>query len=152
MGSRAVLSNNPKMKVVILCTILLITLTGLSIGCSRQESARDHKPGKTPTIEPTPGLVVYGEVRDANGAGMANVEIYRGYSSYPGELIATTDPRGHYESGFYYIPGDENVTISARQTGQEFEPEYYIWRHYHGLEKVECNFSARNPILSYLIK
>ncbi len=98
-----------------------------------------------PTGSPTPGLVVYGTVLDQQGVGVENVSIYRSYASYPGEVIATSDASGYYQSDFYWIPGDENVSIRAEKSGSVFSPEACDWRHYHGYERVECNFSAELP-------
>ena len=137
-------TRNRLIKIVVVWNSLLMILEGMISGCSNLEDASKDNPLDTATPEPTPGLVVYGDVRDSNGVGLANVDIYRSYSAYPGELIATTDPDGHYESDFYYIPGDEMVTVYAKQAGLEFKPEYYYWRHYYGNEKVECDFSVQN--------
>ena len=110
---------------------------------------RDRRP-ETPAAEGVPGLVVYGYVRDSNGAGVEGVGIYRSYASYPGEVIATTDADGYYQSDFYPIPGDEMVTVWAIRSGQEFEPDKYYWRHWHGYEQAECNFVLREPHEFYL--
>lgn len=88
----------------------------------------------------TPGLVVYGTVRNMSGEGVENVSIYRSYSAYPGELIATTDANGDYESEFAEIPGEEMVTVWAVGQGLTFEPEQSYWRHYYGYERTRCDF------------
>ena len=132
-------------KIIVVCNALLMILGGMISGCSTLENTSKVDPVDRATPEPMPGLVVYGDVRDSNGVGLANVDIYRSYSAYSGELIATTDPDGHYESDFYYIPDDEMVTVWADQLGVEFDPEYYYWRHYYGNEMVECDFSVQNP-------
>lgn len=100
-----------------------------------------------PTETSTPGLIIYGKVIDQEGAGVAEVLIYRNYASAGGEVIATTDASGYYESDFYWIPGDEMVGVWAEKSGLAFEPEYYRWRHYaySGLERKECNFSVSQP-------
>jgi hypothetical protein len=100
-------------------------------------------PTKTP--EPEPGLVIFGTVLDSTGAGVENVQIYRNYAAYPGEVIATTDANGHYISAFYPIPGDEMVAVWAEKPGLVFKPENYSWRHYYGYEKKECNFQVELP-------
>ncbi len=98
-----------------------------------------------PDAEATPGLMVFGTVRNKSGSGLESVDIYRRYASYPGVLIATTDANGFYQSEFYAIPGDEMITIYASRSGVEFEPEYYYWRHYYGYERAECNFEVQSP-------
>ena len=126
--------------------LLLISMMSIGAGCVGSPGTPDRIPLYTPTLSMTPGLIVYGYVRDEGGVGLANVEIYRNYASYPAELIATTDADGYYESDFYPIPGDEMVSVYAQHAGVSFEPEYYRWRHYYGYEKTECDFSARNAV------
>lgn len=99
----------------------------------------------TPSAEPTPGLTIYGTVKDKNSVGVENVAIYRSYSSYPGIVIATTNANGYYESDFYPIPGDEMVTIWAEKHGLTFQPENYHWRHYYGYEWKGCDFQVVQP-------
>ncbi|HSB67554.1 MAG TPA: hypothetical protein VLD65_13335 [Anaerolineales bacterium] len=101
--------------------------------------------GRTVTVEPTPGLVISGRVLDEQGGGVENVQIYRNYSAYPGEVIATTDASGFYESDFYYIHGDEMVAVWAEKPGFSFEPQYYRWRHYYGNEQTQCDFLSHQP-------
>ncbi|HEX9091211.1 MAG TPA: hypothetical protein VF831_06965 [Anaerolineales bacterium] len=124
--------------------VILISLMSMEAGCTSSGGTQGSVPLETPTLSVTPGLIVYGYVRDASGAGLANVGIYRNYASYPAELIATTDAEGYYESDFYPVPGDEMVSVYAQYAGVEFEPEYVRWRHYYGYEKTECDFSARS--------
>lgn len=126
---------------------MLIALMGMMGGCAGKVSSPVIEPTSISSPTESPGLIVYGYVRDASGASLANVDIYRNYASYPAELIATTNTEGYYESKFYPIPGDEMVSVYAQQTGVEFEPEYYHWRHYYGYEKTECNFSTRDRVL-----
>ncbi len=102
-----------------------------------------HTPNAT--AEPTPGLVISGKVLDEQGDGVENVQIYRSYSAYKGEVIATTDATGYYESGLYFIPGDEMVSVWAVKPGFSFEPENYYFRHYYGIELKELNFKAVQP-------
>ena len=93
---------------------------------------------------PQPGLIIQGDVRlnDASGPGLPDVRIYRSYASYPGDVVATTDQAGHYETEFAYIPGDEMVTVRAEKEGYTFDPPQYYWRHYHGREVRTLNFIA----------
>jgi len=131
------------MMTTIVCGMLLIVLVGIGSACGGSDESTSGRTTETPTAETTPGLVVYGVVRDADGKGVEKVGIYRSYASYPSELIATTDAKGEYQSDFYYIPGDEMVTVKAVTSGIEFTPAYYYWRHYYGYEKAECNFSTQ---------
>ena len=133
-----------RLMTLIIYGLVLFTLTGLLAGCAGSAGIQGSVPLYTPTLSMKPGLIVYGHVRDERGAGLANVDIFRNYASYPAELIATTDADGYYESGFYPIPGDEMVSVYAQHAGVSFEPEYYRWRHYYGYEKTECNFTARS--------
>ena len=101
----------------------------------------------TPTPTPTtvPGLKVRGHVRlgNAAGPGLAGVAIHLFYASYfPGEVIATTDAKGYYESSFRAIPGDEMVTVWAEGAGYAFEPPQHTWRHYYGYEEAIRDFVA----------
>jgi len=100
---------------------------------------------QTITAEPAPGLVVFGTVKDGSGAGVENVQIFRSYSAYPGEVIATTDAKGQFISVLYPIPGDEMVSVWAEKPGLVFEPLNYQWRHYYGYENKECDFLAHQP-------
>jgi hypothetical protein len=95
--------------------------------------------------------MVKGYVRLEDGSGLAGVEIYRAFSAYPGNPVATTDKDGYYESDFVYIPGDEMVRVWAELEGYTFEPasatdwsnEEYSWRHYYGREKATLDFIAK---------
>lgn len=100
---------------------------------------------QTITAEPAPGLVVFGTVKDGSGAGVENVQIFRSYSAYPGEVIATTDAEGQFISVLYPIPGDEMVSVWAEKPGLVVEPLNYQWRHYYGYERKECDFQAHQP-------
>ncbi len=80
-------------------------------------------PSPTPTLPPIsptpdtrPGLTVRGHAA-VNGVGLAGVKIYKRFSAYPRELIATTDEKGYYESGYIFIPGDEMVSVEAELAG-----------------------------------
>jgi hypothetical protein len=98
-------------------------------------------PKPSPTSSNQPGLVVRGRVT-LNGAGLANVNIYKRFNAYPRDLIATTDENGYYESAFINIPGDEMVSIEAELASYSFTPPYTYWRHYHGYEITTCDFVA----------
>jgi hypothetical protein len=118
---------------VLLALLILMLLPG---ACTRPIPSR--------TAKPDAGVVVQGHVwLDAEeGAGLADVVIYRRYSAYPGVLVATTDQDGHYRSDFAPIPGDEMVTVWAELEGYTFEPEEYTWRHYYGSESRTLDFVA----------
>jgi hypothetical protein len=100
---------------------------------------------ETGSVIPTPGLIISGRVLDGVGSGVENVQIYRNYSAYPGEVLATTDADGSYASGFYPIPGDDMVTIWAEKPGLVFEPEFCAWRHVYGYKQKEVDFLAHTP-------
>ena len=108
-------------------------------------------PAGMPTGEA--GLVIKGRVHLPDGSGLAQVKIYRAFSAYPGEVVATTGEDGTYRSQFIFIYGDEMVSVWAELPGYQFEPEDWIdpygngathryWRHYYGYEEVEVNFRA----------
>jgi len=126
--------------------IILILSIFLLLACNLPSPAPAPDPTATLPPEPTtsenmPGMIVRGQVT-INGVGLANVKIYKRFSAYPHELIATTDEDGYYESDFIGIPGDEMVSIEAELTGYTFDPPYYYWRHYHGYEDTTCDFAA----------
>jgi hypothetical protein len=98
-------------------------------------------PPSSPIPSNDPGLVVRGRVT-LNGVGLAGVKIYKRFSAYPADLIATTDENGYYESEFIGIPGDEMTSIEVELAGYTFDPPYYYWRHYHGYEITTCDFTA----------
>lgn len=137
--------------LIMLAIVVLLSFTkrgGLSVKpeisqsiVSTPSAGADRNP-VTPSVESTPGLIIYGEVLDQSGAGVENVLIYRNYASYPGEVIATTDGSGRYESNFFAIPGDEMVGVWAEKSGFDFEPQYCRWRHYYGYERERCDFLA----------
>jgi hypothetical protein len=85
------------------------------------------------------GLSIQGYVT-TNGMGLANVNIYRSFASYPGVLVATTGKDGYYQVDFMPIPGDEMVAIWAALEGFGFTPKNYFWRHYHGYEEMILDF------------
>jgi len=137
-----------KMLLAWAALVIVLVLVGWYFSPSQRKS-RDRL-ADTPVPQATPGLFVYGTVRDLSGAGVENAYIYRSYASYPGDLLAMTDAGGNYLSDFYSIPGDEMITIWANKTGLVFEPDKYYWRHYFGYEQVECNFLAQLPWVTYL--
>ncbi len=80
---------------------------------------------------------------DAAGPGLADVQIHLYFASYaPGPVVATTNAEGYYETSFIYIPGDEMVTVWPERPGYTFDPPQAYWRHYHGFERAERNFTA----------
>ncbi len=93
-------------------------------------------------VTPTPGLTVRGYVRRADGTGLPGVTIYRSFASYNGEIVATTDASGYFETGFAFIPGDEMVRVWPSASGYTFDPPDAYWRHYHGVEDRTFNFVA----------
>jgi hypothetical protein len=97
-------------------------------------------PSPSPTPEET-GLIIRGRVTK-DGVGLPNVSIYRNFASYPGQLVATTDANGYYVSDFWFIPGDEMVSVWAVQDGYTFDPPSYYWRHYHSREDRTLDFTA----------
>jgi hypothetical protein len=134
-----------------LLIILLIVVGVLIVGFAGRN---DERPSEIPTnatststysARATPGLTIHGIVRDENGIGLEHVLIYRNYASYPGEVIATTDSSGYYESIFYAIPGDEMIGLWAEKPGYTFDPPQYQWRHYYGNELAERDFLGRQP-------
>jgi hypothetical protein len=149
--SKDVLMNalNRRSKIFLTFFAFLIVLALVAWGSSSVYGASQDEPAYTPTPTSTPGLVVYGVVRYLNGSGVENVNIYRSYAGYQGVLIATTDETGFYQSDFYYIPGDEMVTVWAEKPGLVFEPEFYYWRHYYSYQMKECNFQAHLPWVYY---
>lgn len=88
------------------------------------------------------GLLIRGRVT-RDGIGLPGVSIYRTFAAYPGQLVATTDANGYYQSDFWFIPGDEMVTVWAAQEGYVFDPPNYFWRHYRSREERTLDFSAR---------
>lgn len=129
--------------------LIMLVMVGLPSAASHG-AFWDNKVQDAPVTEVTPGLVVYGTVRDMSGVGIANVSIYRSLAVYPGVLIATSDVNGDYRSEFTYIPGDEMVTVWANHSRLVLEPERYYWRHYYGYQQKECNFLAHLRWLYYI--
>src|SRR5512143_1960100 len=95
-----------------------------------------------PPVTSTPGIVLRGHVRLADGSGVPGVTICRSYASYPGEAVAITDQTGYFESAFAFIPGDEMISVWALAPGYTFDPPYDYWRHYFGLEDHSLDFVA----------
>src|SRR5512135_2014342 len=94
------------------------------------------------SLTATPGLVLQGRVTLQDGTGQANVTICRSYAAYNGEVVATTDANGVFQSDFAFIPGDEMVSVWALAAGYTFDPPDYFWRHYYGVEDKTVNFVA----------
>jgi len=70
-----------------------------------------------------------------------------------GEVAATTDQTGYFQSDFQSIPSDESVHVWAELPGYTFGPAdttmtwtqgTYSWRHYHGYEETTLNFTAHS--------
>lgn len=98
----------------------------------------------TPSLSPgQTGVLIRGNIMLDDGSGLADVRIYLSLAAYSGEIIATTDSNGDFQSGLKFIPGDENVTVWAELDGYSFNPPIYYWRHYYGLEERTINFSAQ---------
>ena len=129
-------------RIIMVCTTLLILLMVAGFVYAISHAVDNDGPKNFLTTMDTPGLVVYGNVRNMGGEGVENVSIYRSYSAYPGVLIATTDANGDYESEFANIPGDEMVNVWANGQGLAFEPGQCYWRHYYGYERTRCDFVA----------
>jgi hypothetical protein len=102
-----------------------------------------------PQSTPEPGLIIRGDVHlnDFKGVGFPDARIYRAFAGYAGELVATTDKTGHYDTGFARIPGDEMVAVWAAKEGYMFEPQQYYWRHYYGREVSVSDFYA-SPLVA----
>jgi len=102
-------------------------------------------PTPTPTVTATPGLTVRGHVRlnSPTGPGLADVAIHLFFASYyPGDVVATTNLDGYYETPFFYIPHDEMVTVWPERSGYSFDPEHHYWRHYGGVDYAVRDFVA----------
>jgi hypothetical protein len=132
--------------------LLLVLALGASLWCA---AAGPENAQRLPRIaaEPTPGLIIQGHVwqHHEGGPGLAGVDIYRRYASYPwGAPVATTNADGFYQSDFSYIPGDEMVTVRAELDGYTFQPAYYYWRHYHGYRIMTLEFVATASNACYL--
>ncbi len=104
----------------------------------------------TSTPDPRPGLILRGNVRLANGQGLADARIFIALASYAGKIAAVTDSNGDYQSEFQFIPGEEMIRVWAELDGYAIMPEEesqesgeYFWRHYFGLETLVLNFLAR---------
>jgi hypothetical protein len=129
-------------KVILgLLALLLISCNILVPVSPTPELTRTLPVESSPTAVNQPGLVVRGHVT-VNGVALSGVKIYKRFSAYPAEFIATTDQNGYYESDFIDIPGDEMVSIEAELAGYTFDPPYCYWRHYHGYELTTCDFTA----------
>jgi hypothetical protein len=112
------------------------------------------KPRILPTLDitPAPGLVIRGFVLLEDGKGLADVNIYLGMASYEGNIVASTNTYGYYQSQYIFIPGDEMINVHAELPGYTIlrfgsswsdEPGIYSWRHYYGFEDQILDFLAK---------
>jgi len=102
-------------------------------------------PTPTPTGTVVPGLAVRGHVwlDSLSGPGLPGVDIHLFFASYgPGDVVAVTDEHGDYETRFFYIPGDEMITVWPELAGYAFDPPHHYWRHYAGVENALRDFVA----------
>ena len=130
-----------KRPILVLLVLLLLSCNLPTPTFPTPNPTLPPSPEPSPTPVDMPGLVVRGHVT-LNGAPLAGVKIYKRFSAYPHDLIATTDENGYYVSDFINIPGDEMVSIEAELAGYTFDPPYYYWRHYHGYEETTPDFVA----------
>lgn len=132
-------------------SLLLALALGASLWCAAA-GVESAKPPPSIAAEPTPGLIIQGHVwlEKEGGTGQSGADIYRSYAAYPGTVVATTGADGFYQSDFYYIPGDEMVTVWAELDGYRFEPALYYWRHYYGYEVRTLDFVASTPYTCYM--
>ena len=109
----------------------------------------------SPTLTPTPilppsrdGLIVRGFVNETpsvtfgGGPGLLGAKIYLQLGSNLGQVIATTDQDGYFESDFIPILGDEKVRVWAEKRGYRITPDQYSWDHLAGYEERELYFRA----------
>jgi hypothetical protein len=123
------------------------------------------QPSLTPTAESTPtptntppplsGLVIFGSVQvddtahDMSKEGLAGVNIYLAFASYPGRIVAVTDGEGRYQSDFIQIPVDETIRVWAIKDDYRFEPELEMWRFYAGhYQERQIDFLAYPDIVT----
>jgi hypothetical protein len=88
------------------------------------------------------GARIHGHITTSEGVSLSNVRIFLSLAAYPGDVIATTDESGDFQSDLKFIPGDENITVWAELEGYTFTPTNYHWRHYYGFEEQQLNFTA----------
>ena len=130
------------LKIILVLLVLLSTSCNIPVPISPTPELTPTLPVEpSPTSVNMPGLVVHGHVT-MNGVALSGVKIYKRFSAYPAELIATTNENGYYESDFINVSGDEMVSIQAELAGYTFDPPNYYWRHYHGYEITTCDFAA----------
>jgi hypothetical protein len=105
----------------------------------------------TPTNTPPPpsGLIIFGNVEaadlgpDISERGLAGVQIYLAFASYPGKVVAVTEQDGSYRSDFIHIPVDETIRVWAQKAGYRFEPLEDVWRFYADyVQEREIDFIA----------
>ena len=114
-----------------------------------------ESPSAAPVLSPTPGsrpaivettttgLIINGNVRLENGTPLANVQICRNFAAYNGKTVAVTDERGRYEAALAFIPGIETIGVWPKLAGFTFDPPFYDWVHYYGLETRTLDFVAK---------
>ena len=95
-----------------------------------------------PSLTATPGLLLRGSVRSADGAPLPDVVICRSFASYPGRRVGTTDRSGDFVAEFVAIPGDEMIAVWPYREGYTFDPPRVYWRHYHGFETSTLRFTG----------
>jgi len=131
---------------------LVLTQRAIQTLIITPEVSVTHIPPTLSSLQsPQPGLLIEGHVYLEDGLGLASVNIYRSFASYTGEVIATTNDEGYYQSAFQGIPGDEMVTVWAELEGfsiypaddsWSWEPGIFYWRHYYGHEVKTLDFIA----------
>ncbi len=142
-----------RMKVTILSAaalVVLVTVIALQTMAAYPVSGADQPSSLALDPWETPGLEFSGDVRQSNGVGEASVNIYMAFAIYPGNLVATTDPAGHYQTDFFYIPGDEMVTVWADKPGHIFTPMRYYWRHYYSHQVRVLDFTIFPPWFAFI--
>jgi hypothetical protein len=111
----------------------------------------EHPFTPTPTDTPSPisGLIIFGKVQiddsipDESQRGLAGVQIYLAFASYPGKVVAVSEQDGSYKSDFINIPVDETIRVWAQKEDYRFEPVEEVWRFYAGyLQEREIDFIA----------
>ena len=140
-------------KVIILSTtalVVLVIVIALQTMAASPVSGADQP--RSPALDPsaTPGIEVEGEVRQANQVGVAGVDVYMGFACCGGNIIATTDPTGHYQSDFHYIPGDELIRVWAEKPVYVFSPTICYWQHYYSHEHSRCDFTIFPPWFTFI--
>jgi hypothetical protein len=108
-------------------------------------------PPPTVTITPEPpALRIFGSVQSVGDEasptplkGLAGVKIYLALASYPGKVVATTDERGFFDSGFIPLPHRETIRLWAEKEGYRIEPPEYVFLYEpSGRQEREFHFKA----------